>query len=154
MVWSKLIQRLNFTTSTMSLFLWSNANKFITHTFFFSNDCSKVDWLSVVKTKLKGHVQVVWDGKDKVTAKDDIFRLDELVDPCWVAPSTNLEENLIFYVAKNIFVVNDADELNNILRTNGYTEVWSIYQQINMFSNFYWKRKIENKYIFYYRTHP
>jgi hypothetical protein len=40
------------------------------------------------------------------------------------------------------------------LRTNEYTEVWSIYQQINMFSNFYWKRKIENKYIFYYRTHP
>jgi hypothetical protein len=32
--WSKLIQRLNFTTSTMSLFLLSNANKFITHTLF------------------------------------------------------------------------------------------------------------------------
>jgi len=89
--------------------------------FFFSNDCSKVDWLSVVKTKLKSHVQFVWDGKDKVTAKKDIFRLDELVDPCWVAPSTNLEENLIFHVAKNIFVVDDADELNNILRTNEYT---------------------------------
>jgi len=50
--------------------------------FFFSNDCSKVDWLSVVKTKLKSHVQFVWDGKDKVTAKNNIFRLDELVDPC------------------------------------------------------------------------
>jgi hypothetical protein len=107
----------------MSLFLWSNANKFITHICFFRNDCSKVDWLSVVKTKLKGHVQVVWDGKDKITAKDDIFQLDELVDPCRVAPSTNLEENLIFHVAKNIFVVDVTNELNDILRTNGYTEV-------------------------------
>jgi len=32
MVWSKLIQRLDFAMSTMSLFLLSNANKFITHT--------------------------------------------------------------------------------------------------------------------------
>jgi len=32
--WSKLTQRLNFATSTMSLFCLSNANKFITHTLF------------------------------------------------------------------------------------------------------------------------
>jgi hypothetical protein len=37
--------------------------------------------LSVVKTKLKGLIQVVQDGNDVVTAVDDAFQLDELVDP-------------------------------------------------------------------------
>jgi hypothetical protein len=32
MVWSKLTQKLDSATSTMSLFSSSNANKFITHT--------------------------------------------------------------------------------------------------------------------------
>jgi len=34
-----------------------------------------------------------------------------------------LRRNLIFHVAKNIFVFNNADELNDILTTNRYTEV-------------------------------
>jgi hypothetical protein len=34
MIWPKLIQRLDSATSIMSLFLPSNANKFITHTLF------------------------------------------------------------------------------------------------------------------------
>jgi len=35
MIWSKLIQRLDFVTSTISLFFFpSNANKFIAHTLF------------------------------------------------------------------------------------------------------------------------
>jgi hypothetical protein len=34
MVWSKLIQRLDFEMLTMSLFLPNNANKFITHALF------------------------------------------------------------------------------------------------------------------------
>ena len=44
----------------MSFFLPCNANKFIAHTLIpLENDCSRVDWLSVVKTKTRGHVQVV-----------------------------------------------------------------------------------------------
>jgi hypothetical protein len=34
MVWLRLIQKLNFATPMMSLFLPSNASKFITHTLF------------------------------------------------------------------------------------------------------------------------
>jgi hypothetical protein len=34
MVWPKLVQMLDSATSMMSLFSPSNANKFITHTFF------------------------------------------------------------------------------------------------------------------------
>jgi hypothetical protein len=34
MVWSRLIQKLNFATPIMFLFLPSNASKFITHTLF------------------------------------------------------------------------------------------------------------------------
>jgi len=34
-VWLELIERLDFSTSTMSSFYLSNANKFITHTLLF-----------------------------------------------------------------------------------------------------------------------
>ena len=44
MVWLKLIQSLDSTTSTMSLFVSSNTNKFFyIYTLFFRNDYSKVD---------------------------------------------------------------------------------------------------------------
>jgi hypothetical protein len=47
---------------TMSLFLPSNASKFITYTFFFfRKDHSRIDWLFAVKTKPKGRVEVVQD---------------------------------------------------------------------------------------------
>jgi hypothetical protein len=52
MVWSKLIERLDSVTSMMSLFSANNANKFITHTILpLKKDCSRADWLSVVKTE-------------------------------------------------------------------------------------------------------
>jgi hypothetical protein len=76
-----------------------------------------------VKTKLRGHVQVVQDGNDEVTVEDDVFQLDELVDLYRVAPSTDLEENLNFHVAKSIFVDVDVEKLNDILKTSGYTKV-------------------------------
>jgi len=40
-----------------------------------------------------------------------------------IAPSTDLEEISIFYVAENIFINFDAKELNDILRTNRNIEV-------------------------------
>jgi hypothetical protein len=59
-----------------------NTNKFTTYTlFFFRKYHFRIDWLSIVKTKFRGRVQVVQDGNDKVTTRDDIFQLDELVDP-------------------------------------------------------------------------
>ena len=54
---------------------------------------------------------------------DDVFQLDELVNPYWVALSTNLDENLNFVIAKNIFIDVDFEELNDILTTIGHIKV-------------------------------
>jgi len=53
--------------------------------------------LSIVKTKLKGHVQVVQEDNDELNAIDDVFQIDKLVDAYQVAMSTDLEENSNFY---------------------------------------------------------
>ena len=58
-----------------------------------------------MKTKLKSHIQVVQDGKDKVIAEDDVFQIDELVDAYRVVSSTDLEENLNSLVTKNVFLL-------------------------------------------------
>jgi hypothetical protein len=76
-----------------------------------------------VKTKLRGRVQVVYDGNDEVTVGYNVFQLVELVDPYRVVTFTNLEENLNFHIAQNTFVDVDVEELNDILRTSVYTEV-------------------------------
>ena len=61
--------------SIMSLLSISNASKFITHTHThtssFRNDCLRVDWLFIVKTKLRGYVEIVQDYNDEV--RDDVF---------------------------------------------------------------------------------
>jgi len=88
----------------------SNANKFITHTIFLRKDCSRVDWLSVVKTKTKGHVQVVQEGNNELTIWDDVFQLDELVDPYQVALFNDLEENSNFHVAENTLIDVDIEK--------------------------------------------
>jgi hypothetical protein len=56
-----------------------------------------------VKTKLRSHIQVVQDSKDKVIAEDDVFQIDELVDAYRVVSSTDLEQNLNSLVTKNVF---------------------------------------------------
>jgi len=66
-----------------------------------------------VKTKLRGHVEVVHNGTDELTVRDEIFQLDELVNPYRVASSNDIEENLNFSIAKNIFVDVDTKKLNN-----------------------------------------
>ena len=48
----------------MSLFLQSNANSqqvYYTYTPFFRKDRSRVNWLLVLKTKPRGHVEIVQD---------------------------------------------------------------------------------------------
>ena len=94
---------------------------YYTNTPSFKKECSRVDFLSVVKTKLKGLIQVVQDGNDVVTAVDDAFQLVELVDPYWVAPFTDLEENSIFCITENTFVDVIIEDLNDLLRTSGHT---------------------------------
>jgi len=88
----------------------------------FIKDYSRVDWLSVPKTKSRGHVQVVRDGNDEVTAGDDVFQINKLVDAYWVTLSTDLDKNSNFCVYENIFIDIDARDLNDILRTNGHTK--------------------------------
>jgi hypothetical protein len=74
-----------------------------------------------VKTKPRGLVEIVQDRNDELTARDDVFQLGELVVPYHVALSNDLEENSNFCITNNIFV--DAEELNDILSSNGYTHV-------------------------------
>jgi len=76
-----------------------------------------------VKTKPKGRVQVVQDGNDELIIGDIVFQLDKLVDPYRVAPYNDLEENSIFRIIENTFVDVEVEELNNILRANGHTQV-------------------------------
>ena len=86
---------------TMSLFLPNNARK-----------------LFVVKTKPKGHVEVVQDGNDELIVEDDVFQLGELVNPYRVASSNDLEENFNFCIAENIFIDVDIKELNDVLSSS------------------------------------
>jgi hypothetical protein len=74
-----------------------------------------------LKTKPKGHVEVVQDGNDESNMRDGVFQVNELVDPYQVAPSIDLEENLIFHILKNIFV--DVEELNVVLSSNEHAQV-------------------------------
>ena len=66
-----------------------------------------------MKTKLRGHVEVVHNGTGELTVRDEIFQLGELVNPYRVASFNDLEENLNFSIANNIFVDVDTKELNN-----------------------------------------
>jgi hypothetical protein len=76
-----------------------------------------------VKTRPRSHVEVVQDVNNEVITGDDVFQIDELVDVYRVAPSTNLEENLNFHVAENIFIDVDFEELNDVLKASRHTEV-------------------------------
>jgi hypothetical protein len=76
-----------------------------------------------VKTKLRGRVLVVQDGNDELTMRDNVFQLDELVDPYRVALPNDLEEYSNFHIIENIFIDVDIGELNDILRANEHTQV-------------------------------
>jgi hypothetical protein len=104
----------------MSLFLPSNSNKY---TLSFRKDRSRVDWLSILKTKPGGRVEVVLDENEDTSVGDDVFQVIELVEPYRVAPSINLEENSNVHVFDNSLVNVDADELNVVLSSNGQAQV-------------------------------
>ena len=119
MVCSKLIQRLR---NVDDVFVFAKQCQQIYYTYF-RNDHSRVELLSVVKTKLKGRVPVVLDGNNELTVRDDVFQLDQLVDPYRVALSNDLEEKLNFHNAKNTFVDVDVEKLNDVLKTSEHTQV-------------------------------
>jgi hypothetical protein len=104
----------------MSLFLPSKSNKY---TLSFRKDRSRVDWLSILKTKPGGRVEVVLDENEDTSVGDDVFQVIELVEPYRVAPSINLEENSNVHVFDNSLVNVDADELNVVLSSNGQAQV-------------------------------
>jgi len=96
---------------------------YYTYTPSFRKDQSRVDWLSVLKTKPKGRVEVVQDENEDTSVIDEIFQVIELVEPYRVAPSIDLEENLNFHVFDDSLVDVDANELNIVLSSSGLENV-------------------------------
>jgi hypothetical protein len=88
---------------------------YYTYTPSFRKDRSRVDWLSVLKTKPKGHVEVVQDENEDTSVIDEVFQASELVEPYRVAPLIDLEENSNFRVFNDSLVDVDAEELNVVL---------------------------------------
>jgi hypothetical protein len=88
---------------------------YYTYTPSFRKDRSRLDWLSVLKTKPKGRVKVVQDENEDTSVIDEVFQASELVEPYRVAPSIDLEENLNFCVFNDSLVDVDAEELNVVL---------------------------------------
>ena len=88
----------------------------------FRKNYFRIDQLFIVKTKPKGRFQVIKDDNDRVTAGDDVFQINKLVDIYRVALSTNLQENSNFHVVENSFVHVDIEELNDVQRTNRHTQ--------------------------------
>jgi hypothetical protein len=92
---------------------------YYTHTLFFRKDHSRVDWLSILKTKPMSRVKVVQEENDESNMRDDVFQVSELVDPYRVPLSIDLEENSNFHVTENIFVdVNGVECCSELQRTN------------------------------------
>jgi hypothetical protein len=96
---------------------------YYTYTPSFRKDRSRVDWLSVLKMKPWGRVEVVQDENTDTSVRDEVFQVSELVEPYRVAPSIELEENLNFRVFDDSFVDVDAEELNFVLSSSGKANI-------------------------------
>jgi len=79
--------------------------------------------LSVLKTKPRDRVEVVQDENEHTNMRDEVFQVNELVEPYRVAPSIELEENSNFQVFDDSLVDVDADELNVFLSSSGQANV-------------------------------
>jgi hypothetical protein len=82
-----------------------------------------VDWLSVLKTKPRGRVELVQDENEDTSVRDEVFQVNELVEPYRVAPSIDLEENSNFHVFNDSLVNVDAEELNVVLSSSRQANV-------------------------------
>jgi len=96
---------------------------YYTYTSSFRKDRSRVDWLSDLKTKPRGRVEVVQDKNEDTSVWDEVFQVSILVEPYRVAPSIELEENSNFRVFDDSLVDVDADELNFVLSSSGQANV-------------------------------
>ena len=96
---------------------------YYTYTPSFRKDWSRVDWLSVLKTKPKGRIEVVQDENEDPSVIDEVFQGSELVEPYWVAASIDLEKKLNFHVFDDSLVNVDAKELNAVLSSSGLANV-------------------------------
>jgi hypothetical protein len=103
-------------------FVFAKQSQQVYYTYIPSfNKFIRVDWLSIVKTKLRGHVKAVQDENNELIVGDDVFQLGELVDPYRIALSNDLEENSNFHITDNIFVDVDVEELNGVLSSIEHT---------------------------------
>jgi len=91
---------------------------YYTYISSFRKDRSRVDWLSVLKTKPRGRVEVVQDENEDTSVRDEVFQVSELVEPYRVAPSIDLEENLNFHVFDDSLSDVDVKELNVVLSSS------------------------------------
>jgi hypothetical protein len=82
-----------------------------------------VDWLSVLKTKPRGRVEVVQDENEDTSVRNEVFQVSELVEPYRVAHSIELEENSNFRVFDDSLVDVDTEELNVVLSSSGQVNV-------------------------------
>jgi len=96
---------------------------YYTYTPYFRKDCLRVDWLSVLKIKPRGHLEVRQDENNDSNIEDDVFQVSELVELYRVAPLIDFEENSNFHVFDNIFIDIDAEELNVVLSSSGQAQV-------------------------------
>jgi hypothetical protein len=96
---------------------------YYTYTPSFRKDRSRVDWLSVLKTKPRGRVEVVQDENEDTSVRDEVFQVSEVVEPYRVAPSIDLEENSNFRVFDDSLFDVDGDELNFVLSSSGQPNI-------------------------------
>ena len=96
---------------------------YYTYTPSFRKDRSRVDWLSVLKTKPRGRVEIVQDENEDTGVINEVFQANELVEPYRVAPSIDLEENSNFRVFDYSLVDVDVEELNVVLSSSGLANV-------------------------------
>ena len=96
---------------------------YYTYTPSFRKDRSRVDWVSVLKTKPRGHVELIQDENEDTNVWDEVFQVSELVEPYRVAPSIELEENLNFHVFNDNLVDVHTEELNVVLSSSGQANV-------------------------------
>jgi hypothetical protein len=93
------------------------------YTLSFRKDRSRVDWLSILKTKPRVRVEVVQDENKDTSVRDEVFQVSELVEPYRVASSIDLEENSNFRVFDDTLVDVDAKELNVVLSSSGQANI-------------------------------
>jgi hypothetical protein len=91
---------------------------YYTYTPSFRKDRSRIDWLSILKTKLWGRVEVVQDENEDTSVRDDVFQVSEFVEPYRVAHSIDFKENSNFRVFDNSLVDVDAEEFNVVLSSS------------------------------------